>query len=147
MRLVKIVISGLILATLVGCAASGPLYTEVVSSIPAVPADKGRIIFFRPDTIFGAAVTANIDLNGKVVGLSERGSFFFVDEVPGNMTVSTATETEKKLTFVLAPKETKYVKTSVSMGVMVGRIIPELVGTEQGKLEIQELHYTGPALK
>jgi hypothetical protein len=132
-----------VLAVLAGCAATGPLYTEVASSIPAVPANKGRIYFFRPDTMLGAAVTADINLNGKVVGRSERASFFYVDENPGKCTVATSTELERQLTFVLEPGQTKYVRTSVSFGVMVGRINPELVAPDAAKAELAGLHYTG----
>ncbi|QKK11309.1 MAG: hypothetical protein HND59_06615 [Pseudomonadota bacterium] len=50
---------------------------------------------------------------------------------------------EKELSFILEAGETKYVKTSVSLGFMVGRIQPEPVNPEQGANEISELHYTG----
>ena len=133
----------LILTLLAGCTASGPLYREVAATIPTVPADKGRIYFYRPDTMLGAAVTSDITLNGRVVGKSERAGFFYVDEEPGKCTVITSTEVEKQLTFTLDAGETKYVKTSVSMGFMVGRIQPELIANEQGEQDITELHYTG----
>lgn len=146
MRLAKMTFAFVVLAFLAACAATGPLYTEVVSAIPAVPATKGRIYFFRPDTFVGGAVTSDIRLNGKVVGVSERGSFFFVDEDPGSCTVITSTETEKQLTFVLERGQTRYVQTSVSIGVLVGRINPELVAPDVAKKEIENLHYTGKAL-
>lgn len=146
MRLFKIFVSIVVFALLVGCAATGPLYTEVAASIPSVPPNKARVYFFRPDTMLGAAVTSDIRLNEKVVGKSERGSFFFVDQSPGKCTVSTSTEVEKQLTFVLEQGQTKYVRTSVSFGVMVGRINAELVAPDQAKGEISGLHYTGAPL-
>lgn len=146
MRAVKVLLSLLMLAVLVGCAATGPLYKEVASAIPPVPPSKGRIYFMRADTMLGAAVTADIRLNGNVVGKSERGSFFYVDQDPGKCTVATSTETEKLLTFVLGRGETKYVRTRVSMGLLVGRISSELVAPDVAKAEIAELHYTGTAL-
>jgi len=147
MRVVKTVLALVAVALITGCAASGPKYTEIAASIPPVPANKGRVYFYRADTMFGAAVTSDISLNGKVVGKSERGSFLFADENPGKCTVATSTEVEKQLTFMLAPGETKYVETSVSMGVMVGRISPQLVGAEQARNEISSgLAYTGAPL-
>lgn len=143
MRLAKAASFALVVLFLTGCAATGPLYKEVGASIPPIPAGNGRVVFYRADTMFGAAMTSDIKLNGKIVGKSERGSFFYVDEKPGNCVVSTATEVEKQLTFTLAPAETKYVKTSVSFGVMVGRINPELVNSADAKKELTELHYTG----
>lgn len=128
---------------LAACAATGPLYTEVAPSIPPVAQDKGRVYFYRTDSLFGAAVTPDIRLNDKVVGKSERSSFFYSDEAPGKCTVATSTEVEKHLTFVLNPGETRYVRTSVSMGLAVGRVNAELVNADAAKSEISELHYTG----
>jgi hypothetical protein len=115
----------------------------VAASIPPIASGKGRVFFYRLDTMLGAAVTSDITLNGRVVGRSERGSFFFVDQAPGNMTVLTSTETEKSLTFTLGQGERKFVRTSVSIGVLVGRIQPELVSASEAKAEIAELAYTG----
>ena len=143
MRSVRAVLCALVVSIVTGCAATGPLYKEVASSFPPVPADKGRVVFYRADTMFGAAITSDIKLNGNVVGKSERASFFYVNEKPGNCVVSTATEVEKQLTFTLAPKETKYVRTSVSFGVLAGRINSELVSPADAKNEVMELHYTG----
>lgn len=126
-----------------GCAASGPLYKDVAASIPPIPSDKGRIFFYRPDSIVGGAVTSDIKLNGRVVGRSERGGFFYVDEAPGNFTVLTSTEVEKSLTFTLGRGERKFVRTIVSMGALVGRIQAELVNASEAKAEINELAYIG----
>lgn len=131
------------LFSMLGCTATGPLFSTISQSIPTVSADKGRIYFYRPDTMLGAAVTSDINLNGRVVGKSERGSVFYVDEKPGQCVVKTSTEVEKQLTFVLEAGETKYVKTTVSMGVFVGRIQPELVSPDQGARDVTQLHYTG----
>ena len=143
MRAVKIMIAAIVFALLTGCAATGPLYSDISASIPPVPTDKGRIYFYRSDTVFGAAVTSDISLNGKVVGRSERASVFYVDQTPGNCVVSTSTEVEKQLTFTLAANETRYVHTSVSMGVLVGRINAKLVNAAEAKSEIASLHYVG----
>jgi uncharacterized protein DUF2846 len=142
----KTLLALVIVGVLAGCAASGPLHKEVAASIPAVPAGKGRIYFYRADTILGAAVTSDITLNGRVVGKSERGSFFFVDENPGNCKASVSTEVERELTFTLAAGETKHIKSTVSMGALVGRVNLELVSPGDAKNEITELHYTGTPL-
>ena len=143
MSISKIVVAFLAVAVLAGCAASGPLYKEISATIPAVPAGKGRVYFYRADTMFGGAVTSDITLNKRVVGVSERGSFFYVDENPGNLVASASTEVERNLSFTLAAGETKYIKSTVSMGVMVGRVNLELVSPNDAKTEIIELHYTG----
>jgi hypothetical protein len=146
MTALKTVLALVIVGVLAGCAAEGPLHKEVAASIPTVPAGKGRIYFFRADTMFGAAMTSDITLNGRVVGKSERGSFFFVDENPGSCKASASTEVEREVTFTLAAGETKYVKSSVSMGLMVGRVNLELASPGDADKEIAELHYTGTPL-
>jgi hypothetical protein len=146
MSALKTLVALVIVGILAGCAAEGPLHKEVAASIPTVPAGKGRIYFYRADTIFGAAVTSDITLNGRVVGKSERGSFFFVDENPGNCKASASTEVEREVTFTLATGETKYIKSTVSMGALVGRVNLELVSPNDAKTEITELHYTGTPL-
>lgn len=131
---------------LAGCA-SGPKMAEVQSSIPVLAADKGRIFFYRSSSMMGAALQPDIYLNGKVVGTSKPGGFFYTDVPAGNYTVSTTTEVQKDLTFTLAPKEVKYVKTSVSFGVLVGRVQPELSPASEGEKEIATLSYTGGKAK
>ena len=147
MSVLKTVVAFVAVAVLAGCAAEGPLHKEVAASIPTVPAGKGRVYFYRPDTMFGAAITSDITLNGKVVGKSERGSFFFVDENPGSCTALASTEVERQVTFTLAAGETKYVKSSVSMGLMVGRVNLELVSPGDADKDLTELHYTGNLIK
>ncbi|MFT0174527.1 DUF2846 domain-containing protein [Paraburkholderia mimosarum] len=125
-----------------GCA-SGPQYKEVASSIPTLPADHGRIYFFRADSFAGAMIQPEIKLNDKVVGRSVPGGFFYVDEIPGEYTVSTTTETKKEVTFTLHAGDTKYVRTSISMGILVGHITPTLDDPETAPHEIEQLKYTG----
>jgi hypothetical protein len=139
-----IFVAGLMI--LAGCA-SGPKMAEVKSSMPTLAADQGRVFFYRSSSMFGAALQPSIYLNGKEVGSSKPGGFFYRDVPAGNYTVTTATEVEKQLTFTVAPKETKYVKTSVSFGVMVGRVNPELRPADEAEKEIAELSYTGAPSK
>ena len=146
MTALKTFLALFVVGVLAGCAAEGPLHKEVAASIPTVPAGKGRIYFYRADTMMGAAVTSDITLNGRVVGKSERGSFFFVDENPGSCKASASTEVEREVTFILAAGETKYIKSSISMGLMVGRVNLELVSPGDATTDLTELHYTGAPL-
>ncbi|QNB14131.1 DUF2846 domain-containing protein [Paraburkholderia bannensis] len=125
-----------------GCA-SGPQYKDVASSIPTLAADHGRIYFFRSDSFGGAMIQPEIKLNDKVVGHSVPGGFFYVDETPGDYTVSTTTETKKEVTFALHAGDTKYVRTSISMGILVGHITPTLDDPDTAPHEIEQLKYIG----
>ena len=53
----------------------------------------------------------------------------------------TATETEKPLSFALDAGETKYVRTSPSLGLIVGRVVPELETPEKAQSELPSLSF------
>jgi hypothetical protein len=139
-RALLISTSAALIAT--GCA-SGPEYKDVASAIPTLSADHGRIYFFRSANIGGSAIQPEIKLNDKVVGRSVPGGFFFVDEAPGEYTVSTSTEVKHDIKFTLRAGDTKYVRTTVSMGFLVGHITPTLDDPETAPQEIEQLKYTG----
>ncbi|RKP48116.1 DUF2846 domain-containing protein [Trinickia fusca] len=125
-----------------GCA-SGPQYKDVAASIPTLAADHGRIYFFRESAFGGGMIQPEIKLNDQVVGRSIPGGFFYVDETPGDYTVSTSTEVKREVKFSLHAGDTKYVRTSVSMGLLVGHITPTLDDPETAPKEVEKLKYTG----
>ena len=147
MKTLRLIGLFVLFAFLAGCAASGPKMSEVKSSIPTLGADQGRIYFYRTKSIFGAAITADLRVKGDVVGRSTRGSFFYIDRPAGNYDVASSTETEKMVTFALDAGETKYVRTYVGLGILVGRIIPELVNENEAEKEMAELAYVESAKK
>jgi len=128
-----------------GCA-SGPKYTEVVSTIPSLAPAQGRIYFYRPSAL-GAAVQPEINLNGQKVGTAKPHGFYFVDRAPGNYEVSAATETEKKLTFTLESGQERFVRLKIQLGVFVGRIVPELVDKAEAEGELKDLSLIAEPLK
>jgi hypothetical protein len=135
-------------AALTGCAASGPKHAEIAKTIPALSADQGRVFYYRSSSMLGAAIQPNINLDGKVVGESKPGGFFYVDAAAGSHETMVSTEATNKLSFVLDKGETKYVRTSISMGVFAGHVVPTLVSADEAKKEIGDLSYTGkPVVK
>lgn len=134
------------IAALLSACASGPKHAEVAASIPAIGADQGRVYVYRSSSMLGAAIQPKVMINGKPVGDSKPGGFFFVDLPAGTVEVSTSTEVEKKLTFTLDAGQTRYVRTSVGFGVMVGRVYPELVDNAEGAKNIAETSYIGAPL-
>src|SRR3989442_2447364 len=141
MRFFKLTVLSLAIV-LTGCA-TGIKQKDMASSIPTLQAEKGRIYFYRSASMLGAAIQPSIMLDGAKVGESKPGGFFFVDGDVGNHEVATSTEVEKKLTFTLDKGEVKYVKTSPSFGVLVGRIVPELVSPAAAEKELPDLSFTG----
>jgi hypothetical protein len=129
-----------------GCA-TGPKYSELASKTPQMKADEGRIYFYRSSSMMGAAIQPEVRLNGKVVGNSKPGGYFYVDRPAGAYVASASTETEKTASFNLDAGETKYVKTSPSFGVLVGRVVVTLESPTAAKAELASLSYTGTAPK
>jgi hypothetical protein len=136
-----------VVVALAGCAATGAKYDQVASSMPALKANEGRVYIMRDSGMFGAAMQPEINLNGQVVGKSQPGGFFYVDRPAGNYTATATTETEKALTFTLAPGETKYVRSYVTMGALVGRVNLELLDPDKGRSLLAGLSYTGADAK
>jgi hypothetical protein len=48
---------------------------------------------------------------------------------------------------VLDQGEVKYARTKVSMGLMVGRVAPELVSADEARTELAKLRYSGAPAK
>ena len=138
----KIAGAALVAVVVAGCA-SGVKYQDMASAMPTLKAGEGRIYFLRSSSMVGAAIQPEIRLNNQVVGSSKPGGFFYVDRPAGNYVASTSTETEKSASFTLQAGETKYLRTSPSFGIVVGRIVVELETAEKAKAELPSLSYTG----
>lgn len=146
MRITRGLFTAALLAAVLSGCATGAKYTEVVSTIPPMAQSEGRIYFYRPSA-FGAAVQPDINLNGQKVGTAKPHGFYFVDRAPGNYEVAAATETEKKLTFTLEPRQERFVRLKIQMGLFVGRIVPELVDKSEAEKELKELSFIREPLK
>ncbi|MGQ5525445.1 DUF2846 domain-containing protein [Chitinimonas sp. PSY-7] len=133
----------LLLIFLTGCAATGPKLGQIEEKIPELHISKGRIFFYREDTLLGGGVRPNIKVNDQIVGESIPGGFFFIDRDPGKYRVSTSTEVEKTLLFKLESGQKRYVKTTLSMGALIARVSPSLVMPEQAELDLLSMNYTG----
>jgi hypothetical protein len=123
-----------------GCA-TGPKFSEMQSKIGPIATGQGRVFVYR-DSAFGAAITPNVAINGKVVGVSRANGFFYADLPAGDHRLSAATEVERSLTFTLKAGETKYVKASISFGIVAGRINFDLVNPAAGAQDLQSLAYS-----
>jgi Protein of unknown function (DUF2846) len=124
-----------------GCATTGAKYSEMKTSLTPQQADLGRIYFYRTANPFGSAIQPSVMLNGENIGSAVPNGFFYVDRPSGNYEVTMSTEVEKKLTFVLDRGQTRYVRMSIGLGLVVGRVIPELVDKDVAESEMQSLRY------
>jgi hypothetical protein len=133
-KLIPILVLSLFMAS---CAATGPKFTELSSSIPTLPPDTGRIYIYRT-TFLGAAVQPEVKLNGEVIGKAVPEGFFYADRMSGDYEVLTSTEVDRRLSLTLNSGQVRYVRLDVSFGFFVGHVFPVLVEDEVGKKEIQE---------
>ena len=141
--LIKAAVPMIAVALLTAGCATGVKYESMKGSTPTVKESDGRIYFYRNASMFGAAIQPAISLNGAEVGSSKPGGFFYVDRPIGDYKASAATEVERSLSFTLGAREIKYIKTSPSFGVLVGRINFELVDPAVAESELVGLSYTG----
>jgi hypothetical protein len=134
-----LVLVGFLLAS---CASPRGLDEPPLQLAPLKPG-YGRVYFVRAGEFVGVAVQPEIRMNNEVVARSVPGGFSYVDRPPGQYAVTTATEVENAVTFQLAAGETKYIKTTVTPGILVGHVTPTLQFPEQGKSDISRLRYVG----
>lgn len=128
---------------LASCASPRGL-DEPPLQLPPLKPGFGRVYFTRASELGGYALQPEIRMNNEVVGRSVPGGFSFVDRPPGKYVVATATEVENSVNFQLAAGETKYIKTRVSPGILVGHVTPTLEFPEQGQSDVNRLRYVGP---
>ena len=136
-KLIPILVLSFFIAS---CAATGPKFAELSSSISTWPPDTGRIYIYRT-TFLGAAVQPEVELNGEVIGKAVPQGFFYADRKPGDYEVLTSTEVDRRLSLTLNSGQVRYVRLDISWGFFVGHVFPVLVEDEVGKKEIQECRY------
>ncbi|MBC5785181.1 DUF2846 domain-containing protein [Ramlibacter sp. USB13] len=141
-QFLKLALAGVALALVSGCA-TGIKHEQMAASMPSLKAGQGRIYFYRTSSMIGAAIQPDIRLNGQVVGESKPGGFFYVDRPAGNYVATASTETEKAVTFTLQAGETKYIRSSVGLGIIAGRVVLEPENREKALSELNSLSYTG----
>ena len=102
-------------------AAAGAAATDQADSrVPAPPAGKGQVIFFRP---FGPGMALNpmVREDTTDVGRVGTSSYFIYVVDPGQHAFSVKSEATDTLHMEVDPGETYYVEETIGMGVLVGR--------------------------
>lgn len=125
---------------LAGCA--GPRYGEIAAQIPSIEAGAGRIYVYQPADGGNAAEPA-IMVDGRKVGRSKPGRFFFVDRPAGTHTIVTAADKKAgrpALDVRLDAGQTRYVRTEIVAGAQVLRLEDD---TEKAQQDMSGLRYWG----
>ena len=90
-------------------------------TLPAPPAGKGQIVFFRNGGMQGSAVNCTVHENGQKVSSLGGGRYFVLAAEPGRHEYSVKSEGTDSLALEVEPDETQFVACKIKMGFMVGR--------------------------
>jgi len=102
-------------AVLSACAATGPKYEAVASSLPLVETAKARVFLLRPSQFQAGGAAAPIAVDGKAMGELPNASFLYVDIEPGEHTLTIDRwDYPGKFTLVLTLQagETRYIEVA-----------------------------------
>jgi len=89
--------------------------------IPAPPAGKGQIVFYRKGGIGGSAVACSVFEGGTKVSSLGGGRYFIVVAEPGRHEYAVKTEATDRLALEVESDETQFASCKIKMGIMVGR--------------------------
>ena len=113
----------MLVISIIGCASTGERYSIMKDDLPSLSPEKGRIFFYRPSAFFGIAMQPDILLNGKKVGPSSSGTFFYTDVNAGEYQVTTLKvfyPGEISVNFEIKENEIVYVKTWIGSSSFAG---------------------------
>jgi hypothetical protein len=89
--------------------------------IPAAPAGKGQIVFYRTGTIMGAAMGCAVNEGGQKISSLGAGRYFVLVTEPGRHEYTVKSEAKDVLALEVESGETQYAMCKIKMGIMAGR--------------------------
>lgn len=145
-RIMMILVVICLTTSLTGCETFGPKYGTAPSAIVPLANEKGRIIFYRPSSFlwYGYTERPDIFLDDQKVGISRRGTIFYVDVEPGKhrVAIPAALYAGQIAIYVdISRNETVYVKNTVGVSMFAGKMNVEVVNPEQATTEIDGLEF------
>ena len=135
--LTRIALAATIALSLGACASRDLSYTEAQALMPAKSPDKGRIYFYREASWLGNSITPDIVMNGKVVGSSNPGAFFFLDRDPGEYAIFCGQGEHNNTHVSLAAGQEVYVRTAVAGGIVKAEMQAEV---EPPQVALPQIH-------
>lgn len=140
----KLTVIGLISSFFVGCA-SVPMESaeksQMLKSFNSPPSGTSGIYIFRKDTPVGAALKKDVWIDGKCVGETAKGIFFY-SEVEGDKEHTISTESEfspNDIAVTAKSGELYFFQQYIKFGVFVGGAGLEQLDAEQGKQQVLKL--------
>lgn len=89
-------------------------------ALPAPPAGKGQIVFFRPGGT-GFAIGCSVNEKGQKVSSLGAGKYFIMVAEPGRHEFTVKSEAKDVLALEVEPDETQFATCKIKMGIIVGR--------------------------
>lgn len=132
MNKLRSAIAAVALTTVYAPAMAGETALLGPVEIPAPPAGKGQIVFFRPGGM-GMAIGCSVNENGQKVSSLGSGRYFVMVAAPGRHAFSVKSEAKDELALEVEPDETQYVACKIKMGFMVGR--PDIAPSTQAAFQ------------
>lgn len=122
-----------------GCAtapmAPADLDQKAKSFVP--PKDKASLYIYRNEN-FGAAISMNVSVNGRMVGQTAARTYFQFDLAPGKYSIDSHTENVSNVTLTLDSGKNYFVWQEVKMGVWTARSLLQQVDEAKGKQAVME---------
>lgn len=115
--LASLAVAGMLAAT---PALASPDKAELVT-LPAPPAGKAQMVFFRKGGFAGSAISCAVSEAGTKISSLPPARFFVVVTEPGKHTYTVSSEAKDELYMDLKAGETQYAKCNIAMGFMAGR--------------------------
>lgn len=89
-------------------------------AIPAPPAGKGQIVFFRPGGM-GFALGCSVNEKGQKISSLGAGKYFIMVAEPGRHEFTVKSEAKDVLALEVEADETQYAACKIKMGIIAGR--------------------------
>ncbi|HEY7807343.1 MAG TPA: hypothetical protein VIC34_09100 [Croceibacterium sp.] len=99
-------------------AVAGDAAKGAPVSVPAPPAGKGQIVFYRPG---GTGMAMGCTVREGETKISSVGNGKYVVAEPGKHDYAVRSEAKDSLTLLVEPDETQFVRCKIKMGIMAGR--------------------------
>ena len=120
MKLHKFAAASAALSLIAAPAMAAPKAPPTPIALPAPPAGKGQIVWFRPGGM-GFAVGCSVNEKGQKISSLGAGKYFVMVAEPGRHEFTVQSEAKDVLALEVEDGETQFGSCKIKMGIMVGR--------------------------
>jgi hypothetical protein len=135
----QLLLAAVILSSLIGCASvpKGDAKQDIALKTFTAPTDKAGLYIYRNESM-GAAVTMDVDLDGKEIGKTAANTYLYKEVEAGKHTIHSKAENIDAIEIDAKPGTLIYVWQEVKMGLLYARTKLHLVNDVEGKKGVLE---------